>query len=259
MMGRSLFRNDFTRNAMPLAMNRLRLLVPLALLQLGIAGLITLPAGSAAEKGDDPKEALQELQDFIGKWKGQASGKVDSPKETASWGWRFKGKDVSLTVEMPESKVYKSGEMRFLSDKGKYQLTLVDRHDKKQVYVGNVNKKTKALELERKVPDTGDTEQVKINSAGGGVRLVQAVWLKPAGRTIFSKQYELAYTKEGESFGVAAGQKGPECVVTGGLGTMQVSYMGATYYVCCTGCRDAFNENPAKIIAEYKARKAAGK
>jgi YHS domain-containing protein len=35
--------------------------------------------------------------------------------------------------------------------------------------------------------------------------------------------------------------------------------MGMTYYVCCTGCRDAFNENPSKIIAEYKARKAAGK
>ena len=60
------------------------------------------------------------------------------------------------------------------------------------------------------------------------------------------------------TFGAAGGEKKPECVVTGGLGTMQVSYMGQTYYVCCTGCRDAFNENPAKIIAEYKKRKAAG-
>jgi YHS domain-containing protein len=47
--------------------------------------------------------------------------------------------------------------------------------------------------------------------------------------------------------------------VTGGLGKIQVSFGGNTYYVCCTGCRDAFNENPAKMIAEYKARKAAGK
>jgi len=43
------------------------------------------------------------------------------------------------------------------------------------------------------------------------------------------------------------------------LGTIAVSYAGTTYYVCCTGCRDAFNDNPAKILAEYKARKAAGK
>ena len=58
---------------------------------------------------------------------------------------------------------------------------------------------------------------------------------------------------------MAAGQKGPECIVTGGLGTMQVSFGGNTYYVCCTGCRDAFNDDPAKIIAEYKARKAKGR
>ena len=47
--------------------------------------------------------------------------------------------------------------------------------------------------------------------------------------------------------------------MTGGLGTIAVSVGGATYYVGCTGCRDAFNENPAKMLAEYKARKVAGK
>jgi YHS domain-containing protein len=35
---------------------------------------------------------------------------------------------------------------------------------------------------------------------------------------------------------------------------MAVSYNGQTYYVCCSGCRDAFNENPAKIIAEFKKK-----
>jgi len=41
------------------------------------------------------------------------------------------------------------------------------------------------------------------------------------------------------------------------LGTITVTHMGATYYVCCSGCRDAFNENPAKILAEYTKRKRA--
>jgi YHS domain-containing protein len=40
---------------------------------------------------------------------------------------------------------------------------------------------------------------------------------------------------------------------------MQVSYMGTTYYVCCSGCRDAFNENPAKVIAEYQKKKKGAK
>jgi hypothetical protein len=32
--------------------------------------------------------------------------------------------------------------------------------------------------------------------------------------------------------------------------------MGQTYYVCCTGCRDLFNEGPAKILAEFKKKGA---
>lgn len=45
-----------------------------------------------------------------------------------------------------------------------------------------------------------------------------------------------------------------ECVVTGGLGTMPVTFEGQTYYVCCTGCRDYFNDGPAKVLAEYRQR-----
>ena len=38
---------------------------------------------------------------------------------------------------------------------------------------------------------------------------------------------------------------------------MTISYKKAkTYYVCCGGCRDAFNDNPEKFIKEYNERKA---
>ena len=29
-------------------------------------------------------------------------------------------------------------------------------------------------------------------------------------------------------------------------------YKGKTYYVCCSGCRDAFNENPEKFLKALK-------
>ena len=227
------------------------------LLQLAVAAFVVYSTSEAAEKGDDPKEALQEVQEFIGGWKGAVDKGTTSWKESASWSWRFKGKDVWMTVDMPDSKIYKGGELRFLSPKGKYQFTLVDKKDAKAVFLGDLKKGT--LTLERVNPDTKDVEQVKMNTAAGGVRLVYTFSTKPADRTLYKKDYQIAYTKEGESFGVAAGgPKGPECVVTGGLGTMAVSFNGATYYVCCTGCRDAFNEAPAKMIAEFKARKAKG-
>ena len=81
---------------------------------------------------------------------------------------------------------------------------------------------------------------------------------KAKGSTVYFKQFEVACNKEGESLAGNSGKQ-PECVVTGGLGTMTVSYMGKTYYVCCSGCRDAFMENPAKVIKEFEERKKKGK
>jgi hypothetical protein len=216
--------------------------------------LVLLARADAAGQSPDVKEALQALQDYIGGWKGNGTSEKDKSeiwKENANWSWRFKDKDVFLAVQIKDSKLFKSGEMRFLPDKEKYQLTLVDKKDKKQVYEGELKKG--GLLLEGQDADTKATNQLKMTTAGGGLRLILTLSTKPDGRTLFNKQFQVSYTKEGENFGAAA--KKNECVVTGGLGTMAVTYMGQTYYVCCSGCRDAFNDNPAKIIKEYLARK----
>ena len=64
---------------------------------------------------------------------------------------------------------------------------------------------------------------------------------------------EVGSTRVGASF--AAGESGPKCIVTGGRGTMTVSYQGKSYPVCCSGCRDLFNSDPAAALAEAAARK----
>src|SRR5438552_2509977 len=210
-----------------------------------------LPLGDAGKKkkdDDESKEGLEALQEFIGGWKGTANDKAKGFwTEKSSWSWRFKGKDRWMTFDLEGSKLYKGGEVRFLPDKSKYQITLIDKAGDKVVFLGAIKKDI--LIVERK-NDDNDTEQLKLNIAGGGDRLIYAMWVKPDGRTLFAKKLEVGYTREGVTFGIEAGGKRPECVVTGGVGTSTVTYMGATYYVCCTGCRDAFNENPAKIIAE---------
>ena len=214
--------------------------------------------GKKSKADDDDKEGLQALQEFIGGWKGTANDKnAGFWTEKSNWSWRFKGKDRWMTFDLENSKLYKGGEVRFLADKGKYQITIIDKKDKKSVYLGEMKKS--ALVVERINPDTSDTEQIKINLAGGGDRLIYAMSVKPDGRTLFNKKLEVGYTREGVTFGLEAGGKRPECCVTGGLGTSTVTFMGATYYVCCSGCRDAFNENPAKVVAEYLKKKKGGK
>ena len=69
---------------------------------------------------------------------------------------------------------------------------------------------------------------------------------------------EIGYTRSGTRLAVE-GSDGPECIVTGGLGTIKVAHKGETYYVCCTGCRQAFEDDPEGTIAEYKQRLAERK
>jgi hypothetical protein len=215
--------------------------------------------GPAKFGGDPatPKEALQELQDFVGSWKGNGTSESDKTaiwKEAMSWSWRFKGKDCWLVLDVAESKFYKGGELHYLMDKKLYQMTLVDVSGSSLVFQGTLQKN--ALTLERVDPGSKQTQQLKFNTASSGDRLIATYAVMPENRKVFSKQWQIGMTREGVTLGAA--KKAQECIVTGGLGTMTVSYMGTTYYVCCSGCREAFNEDPQKYIAELKAKKKKG-
>jgi len=229
---------------------------------LGLIALV-MPA-LAADSADKAaaKEALKELQDYIGGWKG--NGGPDKPRpgprdpvwsESVSWSWRFKGDDAWLTLKVKDGKILKSGEMRYLPDKKAYQLTATDPDGKKIVFEGQLKGET--LTLERVDPGTKATQQIKMNTAAEGVRFIYRIAHKDKGTTLWKKDYMVACTREGESLGKT--EKKNECVVSGGVGTMPVSYKGETYYVCCSGCADAFKENPEKYINEYKAKKAGKK
>ena len=173
-------------------------------------------------------------------------------KENVSWSWKFKGSDAWIMVNFENGKYFSKGELRFLPDTKKYQLTLTDKKNDKRVFLGE-RTKTGYLNLDSTDAKTGDTYRLVLNTAAEGVRFIYTFQKKAKGSTVFSRVYQVACNKEGES--LAGGAKPKECVVTGGLGTIEVSYQGKTYYFCCTGCRDAFNENPAKIIKEAEERK----
>jgi hypothetical protein len=211
----------------------------------------------AAQDSDDRKksrEALQELNDYIGGWNGNGTtekSKLDIWKEKADWSWRFKGDDAWLVLKLDGGKHYKGGELRYQPDKELYQMTMTDKDGAKHVFTGKL-KKGKLI-LERQDPETKATQQIAMNMAGGGIRFIYAYSVKPADRTFYAKEFQVGFTKEGEAFG--ATEKKIECIVTGGLGKIAVTYKNITYYVCCSGCRDAFNENPEKYVREAAAKK----
>jgi hypothetical protein len=199
---------------------------------------------------------LQALNDYIGTWNGNGElgarpASKDFWSETVTWKWRFKGDDAWLVMAIQNGKYFKGAELRYLPDKQQYELKAVTQDGKKLAFLGDL--KDDFLILERTDSGKKETQRIKMNLAAEGARFIYRLDRKPAQRTVFYPDFQVACTKEGESLG--AEEKKVVCVVTGGLGKIPVTYKGQTYYVCCSGCKDAFEENPEKILKEFEARK----
>lgn len=201
------------------------------------------------------KKALQEMQEFMGVWNLEGTQKVGAKteawKEDIDWSWKFKATQPTIKVSFAEGKgkYFSGGELTYAVDKKKYQLTLIAKDKTEHVFVGD-KLRDGGLKLEQKDAKTGDVTRLTMFTLADGIRFTMKVEKQEGGKGLFTLAYQLAGNKEGESLGASA--KKPECIVTGGAATITVSYQGKTYYVCCSGCRDAFNETPEKFVKALK-------
>ena len=117
----------------------------------------------------------------------------------------------------------------------------------KRTYQGTLKEKDQELTLTQ----TGEEfpKERVIFSLLRSNRFLITYELQAAKGKDWAAQAVLGVTKEGVPFATGTG---PVCIVTGGTGSMTVSYQGKSYYVCCSGCRTSFNDNPGKTIAEAK-------
>ncbi len=227
---------------------------PLAAVAL-LAGLLAAPAADTKD-ADASRKALQQLGEFVGEWKGtgeaKAGGKAALWKETLSWSWKFQAGDAWLALAVKDGKFVTAGELRYDPEKKLYRLTLTDAAKRDETYEGSLTRGR--LVLARKDPASGDVRRLTAYTLGDGARMIVHAEVQARGKGLFADVFKVAAHKEGESFAGGGGKKNV-CVVTGGLGTIPVTYMGKTYYVCCSGCRDEFNEHPKKYVDEFEKRK----
>ncbi len=217
---------------------------------------------SSDSKAVSAKDALQPFNVLIGSWKGtgipegsKEEREAGTWTETITWGWQFKDTDAWMTATFDKGKHFTKGELRYTPDKdqARFTFTLTALDKSTAVYAGTL--KDKVLTLDRTDGPSGESQRMVISLLHFN-RYLYRVETRPAGTTVaFTKLYQVGATKEGVPF--ANVPKGPECIVSGGLGTIKVSYKGKDYWVCCSGCRDAFKEDPEKYIkeAEEKAKK----
>jgi YHS domain-containing protein len=235
-------------------------MVALSAIAIGMFGLANKPAVGQTAK-DSPKikpedaakikQALAEVQDFIGLWNLEGTQKDGAKtiawKEKVSWGWKFKGDDAYIVADFNEGKgkYYTAGTLRYDLAGKKYVLTLTTA-DKTDLVFEGTTAKTGGLKLERKDAKTGDVYRLTLGTLAEGIRFQLKFEKQEGGKGLFNAVYAMNGNKDGESF--AGGTKKPECIVSGGAANISVSYNGKTYFVCCTGCRDEFNANPKKYV-----------
>jgi hypothetical protein len=232
-----------------------------------IMGLLAFIVADAALPGQQapkktPREALHPFNDIVGDWRGTATPAGTKQEqqdgfwiEQISCGWRFEGENAWIKLRITKGKHLETAELRYVPDKDHFELKAETVKKESLTFTGTL--KGNVLTLERTDEKTKEAQRIVITMLHPGERFLYRYDVKPQGKALFAMRYKVGALREGIEFAKGSGH--PECIVSGGLGTMQVTYKGQTYYVCCSGCRTEFNANPERYIKEYQEKLAKKK
>ena len=220
-----------------------------------IAGFASLlPGDDAVETGTGPaRVALGKLNGLIGEWRGTGQVRRGSAqgawKQTGEFVWDFTGKSPAIRYNVKEGQLAAMGLITW-NENQTYHLQLTTPDEQKQELTGNWEAGKVVFESQ------SDSEDVRYRITLTPLNEKRALVLhektSPGGQSFF-RIAEVGYTRAGTQLALPGGGQ-RECVVTGGTAQTAVTYKGETYYVCCSGCKQAFDDDPEGIIAEFKAR-----
>ncbi len=215
---------------------------------------------------DEVKKALKPIQVVLGQW----HGIIDKSKEYEDlnwiWDWKTDRAQPALTMKTVGDGVhFKSVRLTYLTDEQQFQMTIEDKDGQKRVLQGvfteepsdkpgEDKKQTPQRTYKLKLTENGDAKdrwQVVMNQQENNRYLLE---LSKARGKNFVRFDTIATQREGTSFALNDSDfKEKTCVISQGLGTIQVSHKGKSYWVCCSGCKAAFEEDPEKWIAKFEA------
>jgi hypothetical protein len=229
---------------------------------LALALLTTIAFIASRAPGDEAKQpaaaatrALAPLQPCVGSWRGVGQPKRGSNQgawtEECDFEWQFPETGSELVAHLRGNPYFR--QLRFKPGAADGQFLLValpvEPNSEEQRFVGSRENGAFVFTAENR--QEGRPARITLRLAAGGDRLL-TLFEKPQGASLV-RLAEVGATRQGSSFAKNA-RSGPECIVTGGLGTIAVEYKGKKYFVCCGGCRDYFLENAEAVLAQRAAK-----
>ncbi len=242
---------------------------PLTLNAVGGPSTDTTSAGS---KPDPEKQIrtiiskLQPLQVLLGKWRGTTRREFENFKavDIHEWVWdlRSKPEQPALTIQSDKSPYIRSGRITWDTEQNKFALTVSDQSGETRQFtgdftepvheiVGSDDKLHKVFRLEfnqNPGEDQSELWQLAFTQQENNRYLLEVG--KRRAKADFARYDTVSTQREGTSFAVSdTGYADKTCIISEGLGTMEVTYKGRSYWVCCSGCKAAFEEDPETWIA----------
>ncbi len=224
-----------------------------------LLAVATEPGPSNSEQITADKAALAPLQAYVGSWRGVGQPRRGSNQgawtEQSQWAWKFDEGRAALVFETPEAKYLSSGKLLPGDDQGAFELTAQRPNAGGEArFAGTIDNNGHLVLVSKGDAGPDEPARITIRMVADDDRMLVLYEKRLAQADRFARLAEVGSTRRGASFAKGSGE--PECLVTGGLGTIEVSYQGKKYYVCCTGCRDLFNDDPEGVLADYRERKS---
>jgi len=249
---------------------------PSVILSVTLGLLATLTAPSVWSQNDKAakaalpraaKEALKRFNPLIGGWRGVGQPRRGSAagawSEKSNWTWQFangnpaaKNKPpkgtatVAIRYKSSGSKLIVDGLFGFDTRTGLFTLQATMADKTKRTYTGRPGTRG-ALVLESKPDKKGLVHRLTIRTLNDKRTLLLHERRRKNSK-FYTRVAGIGYTRAGTR--LATANTGPLCIVTEGKGTSKVSYKGKTYWVCCSGCRDAFQDDPEGVLADARER-----
>lgn len=209
---------------------------------------------------------LQPLQILLGQWRGTTRREYENFKavDVHEWVWDLRSDPAqpALTIQSDKSPYIRTGRLTWDTEQNRYAMTVSDPAGTMRRFtgdfsepvheiVGSDDKLHRVFRLELNQVESGDSSellQLAFAQQENNRYLLEVG--KRRGKADFARFDTVSTQREGTSFAVSdSGYAEKTCIISEGLGTMEVTWKGRSYWVCCTGCKAAFEEDPETWIA----------